>query len=182
METVTTLPHGGEFTRADLEAMPDDGRRHELIDGTLVVSPAPSHRHQRCSLRLALQLHQACPDDLEVLAAPFDVALAQDTILQPDLLVAHRADFTDKDLPGVPLLAVEILSPSTRQVDLHLKRARYESAGCPSYWVIDPDVPSAIIFELVDGVYVERGQATGTEELEASLPYPLVLRPNDLVT
>jgi len=181
MGTVTTLPHGGAFTRADLEAMPDDGRRHELIDGTLVVTPSPSHRHQRCSLRLAVLLHDHCPHDLEVVTAPFDVALTEDTIMQPDLLVARKGDFTDKDLSGVPVMVVEILSPSTRQVDLHLKRARYEAAGCPSYWIVDPETPSIGVFELEDGRYVERGHAMGSEEIEVSLPYRLTIKPSDLV-
>ena len=79
---------------------------------------------------------------MQVLFAPFDVLLAEDSMLQPDLLVAARADFTEQDLPVAPLLAVEILSPSTRQIDLTLKRARDEAAGCPSYGVVDPDKPS----------------------------------------
>ena len=181
MGTVTTLPHGGGFTRADLEAMSDDGRRHELIDGTLVVTPSPSHRHQRCSLRLAVLLHDHCPQDLEVVAAPFDVALTEDTVMQPDLLVARRTDFTDKDLSGVPVLVVEILSPSTRQVDLHLKRARYEAAGCPSYWVVDPEAPRIVVFEIENGRYVERTHAVGSDEIEVSLPFGLTIKPQDLV-
>ena len=181
MGTVTTLPHGGEFTRADLEAMSDDGRRHELIDGTLVVTPSPTHRHQRCSLRLAVLLHDHCPHDLEVVAAPFDVALAEDTVMQPDLLVARRTDFTDKDLSGVPVLVVEILSASTRQVDLHLKRARYEAAGCPSYWVVDPEAPSIVVLEIENGRYVERAHAVGSDEIAVSLPYRLTIKPRDLV-
>jgi Uma2 family endonuclease len=182
MGPVTTLPYGGRFTRADLEAMPDDGRRHELVDGTLVVTPSPSHRHQRCSLRLAVLLHEECPGDLEVVAAPFDIALAEDTIMQPDLLVARRKDFTDKDLSGVPVLVIEILSASTRQVDLHLKRARYEAAGCPSYWIVDPEAPSIVVLELENGRYVERARALGSEEIEVSLPYELTVKPQDLVT
>lgn len=181
MAVVTTLPFGQPLTRADLEAMPDDGRRHELIDGTLVVTPSPSRRHQRCSLRLAVLLHEQCPHDLEVLTSPFDVALTADTIMQPDLLVARRTDFADDDLSGVPLLVVEILSPSTRQVDLHLKRARYEAAGCPSYWIVDPEASSIFVLEIEDGRYVERAHAVGGEEIEVSLPYRLTLTPRDLV-
>ncbi len=115
MDTVTTLRRSDAFTRAELDALPDDGRRHELIDGILIVSPAPSPRHQIALAALHLILARACPDELIVLFAPLDVALAVDTVMQPDLLVARRADFTDRDLPMAPLLAVEVLSPSTRR-------------------------------------------------------------------
>ena len=86
-------------------------------------------------------MRRQCPDHLKVLVAPFDVALADDTVVQPDLLVARRSDLTVRDLPAAPMLAVEVLSPSTRRVDLMLKRSRFEAAGCPAYWVIDPDEP-----------------------------------------
>ena len=85
MGTVTTLPRGRPLTAADLETMPDDGHRYELIDGTLVVTPAPLMRHQLVSSNLHLLLGGSCPPDLRVLAAPTDVRFAADTVLQPDL-------------------------------------------------------------------------------------------------
>lgn len=181
MGTVTVLPRGRAFTRADLDAMPDDGNRYELIDGALIVTPAPRHLHQRASVQLTVLLHRLCPDDLELLTAPFDVALAVDTVVQPDLLVARRSDLTERDLPVAPLLAVEILSPSTRRIDLHLKRARYEAAGCPSYWVVDPDAPSLTAWELVDGSYVEVGHVEAEQEYAARRPFDVTIRPADLI-
>jgi Uma2 family endonuclease len=117
METVTTLPRSRPLTRADLEQVPDDGHRYELLDGALVVTPAPVPRHQRVVANLLVQLRTTCPHALEVLTAPLDVALRDDTVLQPDVLVARRSDFTETDLPVAPLLAVEVLSPSTRLID-----------------------------------------------------------------
>lgn len=181
MGTVTTLPRGRAFTRADLDAMPDDGRRHELVDGTLVVTPAPNPRHQSISGNLHLVLARACPPELKVLYAPLDVALADDTVLQPDLLVASRDEFTERDLPTAPLLAVEILSPSTRHMDLTLKHARYEAAGCPTYWVIDPDGPSLLAWELQDGRYVRAAHVTGEEEFRTSAPYDVTFIPARLL-
>ena len=181
MGTVTTLPRGGGFTRKDLEAMPDDGRRYELIDGALIVTPAPSRLHQRASLRLAVMLHAHCPEDLEVLTAPFDVILDGDSVLQPDLLVGRRSDVTDRDLPAAPLLAVEIESPSSRRIDLHLKRARFEAAGCTSYWVVDPDQPSITVWELQESRYVVTARAQGDEEVTVGEPFEVTIRPSDLV-
>jgi len=181
MGTVTTLPRGRALTRDDLETMPDDGHRYELIDGTLVVTPAPSFRHQGIVGEMFLVLRNACPSDLKVLLAPFDVALTNDSVLQPDLLVAWWSDFTDRDLPVAPVLAVEVLSPSTRRVDLTLKRSRYEAAGCPSYWVVDPDGPTLTAWELRDGEYVEVAHVTGEEAYAAIAPYPVIISPARLL-
>ena len=181
MGTVTTLPRGRALTREDLETMPDDGRRYELIDGTLIVTPAPSRSHQRIVVELLVALHKACPDDLEVFVAPFDVAVAPDTVMQPDLLVARKSDSTPRDLPVAPLLAVEVLSPSTRRVDLTLKRSRYEAAGCASYWVVDPDEPSLTAWQLENGRYVDIAAVAGDQTFSAALPYSVVITPAELV-
>lgn len=168
MVLMQTPVQGGPITRAERDALPEDGRRHELVDGALIVTPAPSPLHQRAVSRLLVLLSQACPAGLEVMTAPLDVALAPDTVVEPDVLVAPRSAFTDRDLPGPPLLAVEVLSPTTRHLDLHLKRARYETAGCPSYWVVDPHVPALTAWLLEEGrygdpVHVEGSQTAGVE-------------------
>jgi len=97
------------------------------------------------------------------------------------VLVARRADFSQRDLPVAPLLAVEVLSPSTRRFDLHPKRARYEAAGCANFWVVDPDAPSILAWELQDGVYVKVGRASGTELFTTDVPFPVEFRPADLI-
>lgn len=178
MTAMTTLPFSRPLTRADLEDLPtDDGHRYELIDGILIVSPGPRHGHQTVVGNLHLMLRQACPPGLQVLFAPFAVALSDDTEVQPDLLVAPRSQFTDKELPGPPLLAVEVLSPSTRRVDLLLKRDRLQAAGVPSYWLVDPDELSILVLDLVDGVYVETARAGRGEVCSVSAPFPV-----DIVT
>ncbi len=180
MAVMTTLPRSRPFVRADLESMPDDGHRYELNVGVLIVTPAPSYRHQLGVGELHMLLRSACPPDLQVLLAPFDVALDDASVLQPDLLVAPKAHFTRRDLPRSPLLAIEVLSPSTRRIDLSLKRSRYEEAGCPSYWVVDPDAPSATVWELVDGAYAEQQQVVGDAEMAVRLPFALTLHPSAL--
>jgi Uma2 family endonuclease len=178
---VTTLPWSGPFSRSDLELMPDDGHRYELLDGVLLVTPAPGSPHQTAVLELAVLLRASCPPDLKVYVAPFAVVLATDTELQPDVLVARRDDLTARDLRAAPVLATEVLSPSTRRFDLHTKRARYEAAGTPSYWVVDPDEPSLTAWNLVDGGYVEVAHVSGDEQYEARLPFPVRVTPSALV-
>ncbi len=181
MTAVTVLPFSRPLTRADLADLPDDGHRYELIDGTLIVSPGPQLPHQDMVGNLHLLLRASCPAHLKVVLAPYAVALADDTEVQPDLLVAPRAQFTRRELPGAPLLAVEVLSPSTRRVDLLLKRDRLQSAGVASYWLVDPDEPSVTVLELRDGVYVETGRAVGDEPLTVGVPYPLAIVPSALL-
>lgn len=181
MVVMTVLPQSRPLTADDLSVVPDDGHRYELVDGTLIVTPAPSTRHQRAVARLLKALMDAAPEHLEVLTAPYDVRLTDDTVLQPDVLVCRRADLTEHNLPTAPLLAVEVLSPSTRLVDLTLKHRRYEAAGCPSYWVVDPDGPELRAWDLRDGAYREIAAASGADRFEAVHPCPVVIVPDALV-
>jgi len=185
MSSLTAEPHtewlpNRPLTRADLAAMPD-GHRFELIDGVLVVSPAPSWQHQAAVVELLVRLRDSCPPELKVLVAPLDVSYEENTVLQPDVLVASRADLGERNLEGVPRLAAEVLSPSTRHLDLSFKWARYEAAGCPSYWVIDPSVPSIVCWELADGTYREVGRATGDAQVMLTKPFAVTISPADLV-
>ncbi|HEY3003229.1 MAG TPA: Uma2 family endonuclease, partial [Kribbellaceae bacterium] len=80
MTVQSGLPWGRPLTADDLESMPDDGHRYELIDGALVVTPAPSPQHQIVLVNLLVRLNAACPPDLRVLCAPLDVAISDDTV------------------------------------------------------------------------------------------------------
>jgi Uma2 family endonuclease len=163
------------FTREDLDALPDDGRRHELLDGAFLVTPSPGFAHQDVLMRLIDLLRPTLPSGLVLLAGPFDVTLSDHTVVVPDLLVAPRSQFTARDLPGAPLLVVEVRSPSTALIDRTTKRHLYEQAGVPSYWVVDPIAPSITVLELVDGEYTQRAHLTGTETVQLSAPYPIEL-------
>jgi len=187
MDTVTILsqppPRRPGLTREALESTPDDGYRYELIDGELLVTPAPGYRHQRASGRLYTLLDRHCPPGLVVLSAPFAVGLAADTEVQPDLLVAPREAFTDKDLPGAPLLAVELLSPTTRRADLELKWERFQRAGVASYWVVDPAEPGPHLtaWDLVGGVYELSAEVGPGDTWTATLPFRVAITPGNLV-
>jgi Uma2 family endonuclease len=181
MGAVTTLPYGRSLTRSDLAALPDDGHRYELLDGALVVSPSPGRRHQRAVTRTWRLLDAAGSPHDEVLVAPYDVVLADDTVVQPDVLVAVRADLDRGAVPLVPRLVVEVLSPSTRRTDLLLKRSRYAAAGIPSYWIVDPDSPSLLVLELKGEEYVEAQRAEGAQGVTVAAPFPATVVPAELV-
>jgi Uma2 family endonuclease len=172
----------GPLTVQDLEGMPDDGRRYELIDGVLIVSPAPGRRHQKIAARLYGVLEAACPGRYDVLVAPFAVHHGDKIELQPDVLVGRDEDFTEKDLPAPPVLAVEVLSPSTAIYDWNLKKAIYERLGTASFWVIDPAEPALTVSELdVDGNYQQVAKAAGDEVFEAQRPFPVRIVPRELL-
>ncbi len=177
----------GEFTVEDLERTPDDGRRYELLDGILLVSPAPGVWHQEVVLELAIRLRAACPPELHVVIAPFEWRGSRRTALQPDVLVARRGDLLAVDggkfLAAPPALAAEVLSPSTRRIDRLSKLSAYEEAGVASYWLVDPDpeTPSLQALDLVDGHYVEVGCPSGDRAWQAQRPFPVTIRPADLV-
>lgn len=178
-----THPVSRPFTVTDLEDMPDDGRRYELIDGELLVSPAPGWSHQEAVQTLYMTLRAACPRELRVLAAPFAVRMNQFNELQPDVLVARFADLTEQNLPRAPLLAVEVISPSSGLRDRSLKKAVYERMGVPSYWLVDPnrDRPALTAYELAGDSYKEAAAVTGRQAWSASRPFGVQIVPADLV-
>jgi len=130
-------------TADDLELLPDDGNRYEILDGILYVTPAPAIDHQRLLGALYLRLHAyTAANGLEVLMAPVDVRASEVTQVQPDLLVLPQ-HFPEEALTRwVPMarvvLTIEILSPSTTIVDRGRKRRLYVEAGVAEYWIVDP--------------------------------------------
>jgi Uma2 family endonuclease len=179
----SVIPHGRPFTVDDLEGMPDDGNRYELIDGMLLVTPAPGWSHQEMGASLYVVLRELCPRDLRVLIAPFAVQTTADSEVQPDLLVTRYTDLTMKNLPVAPLLAVEVLSRSTRLKDRNLKKAHYERIGVTSYWILDPTEPGALTaFELDDeGRFCEVAHVEGDQEFVAARPFPVTIVPARLL-
>jgi Uma2 family endonuclease len=179
----SVIPHGRPFTVDDLEGMPDDGNRYELIDGMLHVSPSPVPRHQFVLGELFFALRLVCPPDLLVMVAPMDVQPDRENSLQPDVLVTRPGDFGPRNLPTAPLLAVEVLSPSTRLYDLNIKRSAYEKMGVGSYWIVDPGESAALTaLELDDeGRYQQVAHVEGDEELVATSPFPVTIVPARLL-
>jgi len=133
MTAMPVMPHDiRDWTVDDLDQLPDDGLRYELLDGILLVSPAPTRRHQRATLQLGLLLQAVCPPEMEVLVAPLDWRPDRKTSLQPDVLVLANRDLTSTAAESM-ILAVEVLSPSSRRKDAIYKRSKYEDEGVANY-------------------------------------------------
>lgn len=180
MSLMETLRVPGPWTVADRNALPDDGKRYEVIDGVLFVNAAPRPAHQGVLVSLAMVLRDAAPEHLKVHVAPLDVVLADDTVVEPDVLVAPASAFSELNLPAPPLLAVEVLSPSTRRVDLQVKKERYERAGVTSYWIVDADTLELAVHELEASRCVEVARVAADETWTAALPFPVTITPRDL--
>lgn len=165
------------FTFEDLEGMPDDGYRREIIGGSLIVSPSPRLTHQRVVGRLFTIVSAAEPPGLEALVAPFDWRPEGGDVFVPDLLVMRvdDVDASDRLRRGEnPILAVEVLSPSNRVYDLITKRAVYEAAGLAHYWIIDPTEATLLALRLDErGRYAVAGEAAGDEAVTLDDPFPV---------
>jgi Uma2 family endonuclease len=144
-DRTTSTRSAARLTYDDFLLFPDDGQRHELIDGEHYVTPSPNVGHQRIlgKLYLAIGTYLEGNPIGEALFAPLDVVISQFDVVEPDLLYLSRERAASVSVPehirGVPELVVEIASKSTRKRDQTIKRALYERAGVSEYWTVDPD-------------------------------------------
>ena len=175
-------PAGRPFTVTELDRMPDDGRRYELVDGALVVSPRPVKAHQEVAAALLVLLRQQCPPDLRAFHEPA-VQLSPKTEFDPDIVVIPAQQLPGAKVTQPPRLVVEVRSPRTALVDLNVKKAAYERFGVESYWIVVPDVdqPELIVFELREGRYEQIARVTGDEPFRAEKPFRLDVVPARLV-
>jgi len=163
---------------AEYVLYPDDGYRHEIIEGDHYMNPAPSTYHQTVSKRLQYQLYTKIElaGRGQVFNAPVDVQLSEHDIVQPDLVVVLNnasARVTPVKIKGPPDLLIEILSPSTAGNDRELKRKVYEKSGVTEYWIVDPTDNTLTQLALTDGTYQER--SCGAE-------VPLVVLPDVVIS
>ena len=185
MVTMTAVEASGRFTRADFEQLSEDADgslRYELLDGAIVVTASPGVRHQRVVTAVWRLLDDARREGTRVFVAPLDTYLPTDDILEPDIFVVEETAIVDDEVQGgVPLLVVEVLSPSSRRRDVGDELTAYRDAGVPSYWVVDPVEPRLRVWRLEDGAYVEVADVSGDQEWTAPAPYAVTVRPADLL-
>jgi Uma2 family endonuclease len=135
-----------KLTYDDFVLFPDDGLRHELIDGEHYVTPSPNTKHQSVSINLTVLIGSWLEQNPigRLFHAPFDVVFSKFDVVEPDLLYLSNARTAEALTPlhvhGVPELVIEIGSPGTRKRDETIKRRLYERAGVSEYWVVDPEV------------------------------------------
>ena len=184
IEDVWSRTRGRDWTWADLQEIPDDGHRYEIIDGSLYVSPSPSRPHQIAAGRVRDLLLAAAPGDVEVVET-VDVEIDR-SVFEPDVVVLP-ADLAYR--PGGPLkpaevlLVVEVVSPSSGRMDRLLKPAVLAEAGVPAYWRVElegPDAPAVVVHELAEGVYREVGTVRAGESAVVDVPFRVELRPAEL--
>lgn len=132
------------WTAAQVRELPDDGRRYEVVDGVLLVTPAPSWKHQDAALHLVtiIQAYARSRNIGHAIMAPADVEFAADRMVEPDVFVVPFVDghkpSTWSDVERL-LLAVEIISPSSARADREVKRRLYQRERVPEYWIVDLD-------------------------------------------
>ena len=160
-----------KFTHADLLVMPDDGKRREIIDGEMFVTPSPRFRHQEVlgNLHVALRNYVKSHRIGTVTLAPMDVILSDYDVLEPDLLIVlneHRPIIKDW-VHGAPDLVIEVLSPTTQAIDRGPKLKAYARFGIPEYWIVDPEKNAVEVYRLKERSY-QPPQVLGQDEILTS--------------
>lgn len=177
------VSHQGEWTLDDLYALPDDGRRYEVVDGSLLVVNPPSTAHDFVVKRLQQALDPALRSGYEAFG-PVGLQLGR-TVRVPDVVVAPR-DVVRSGLPALRpqnvLLVVEVQSPGTATTDRVTKMWEYAAAGIGHYWRVDPDDGPLLSAHLLAGdVYRTVGEWRGEQQAVLTAPVGLRLRPADLL-
>jgi Uma2 family endonuclease len=163
-------PKQGYWTFNEYVALPDDGKRYEIMNGVLIMAPSPEADHQSAVIRLSHYLLLAVEFTGlgRVLAAPFDVRLTSDRVVQPDVLVVLNTNLhklTNKYMVGSPDLAIEVASPGTAIYDRLSKFEAYEQAGVTEYWIVHPQEKTIEVLILENKGYQSLGTFKGQDTL-----------------
>ena len=166
------MPTRAVLTYRDYAALPDDGRRYELHQGELSVTPAPGTRHQGAVLALTVLLYEHVKSRGlgRVFVSPTDCILSDVTVIQPDVLYIatdRLSIISERGIEGAPSLVVEVLSPSTARLDRDRKLTLYAEHGVPYYWIADPESRSVEAYTLTGTVYALAARVIGER---AALP------------
>lgn len=178
MQTVETIPKfnvpwnklSDKITYEDYKEIPDNGKRYQIVDGELTMSSAPNMFHQHVSLNLTYYLKDfLLKHPIGVLyEAPCDVVLSDIDIVQPDILFVlneHKSIITNENVTGAPDFVIEIISGSSRRLDIKVKKVLYELHNVKEYWIVDPDLDTIQKLLLQDKKFVD----TGTYEINQTI-------------
>jgi Uma2 family endonuclease len=157
----------------DYARLPDDGKRYELLDGEVFVTPAPNIGHQRALGNLFVLLRVHFRGSAQVFVGPTDVILGPHDIVQPDLVVVDDpSSLSKRAVEGAPLLVIEILSPSTEARDRALKLERYAALGVRHAWLVHHEVPAIACFRLAPESIARVVQASGADAVVEPPDFP----------
>jgi Uma2 family endonuclease len=146
----------------DYCAIPPDGRRWELTEGEVHVTPAPSPQHQRILGNLYLLLREQLEPGATVFVAPVDVILSPHDVVQPDLVaVTQASQISERGIEGAPHLVAEVLSPTTAAYDRTTKSRRYAALGVTHYWLVDPAARRLECYRRRGEAWVPMAEAVG---------------------
>jgi Uma2 family endonuclease len=162
--------------------VPYGGRRYEVVNGKLLVTGAQPPAHRAAIIAVMIRLKLSCPPDQLVAVDSLDFRPTRGLSLRPDILVCDSQDAGPQFTTAPLLLAVEVISPSTRATDVVLKRALYEQAGVKSYWLLDPANQELTILDLDDTHYTCQAVLQGEEAHTTTRPFPVTLSPAELST
>ncbi len=173
------------LTYRDYEALPNDGRRYEIHEGELSVTAAPRTRHQEIigNLFAALRAHVIARGLGKVFVSPIAVILSDISVVEPDIVYVateRLALISERGIEGPPTLVIEILSPSTAEIDRHTKMQLYARHGIPWYWIVDPDRRTVEVYGLVEGGYTLSARVSRDEPLSAEPLADLIIPPASL--
>lgn len=172
----TTSQRDTRLTYNDFVRIPNDGKRHEIIDGVHYVTPSPVRRHQQLLGRLYLAIGgflEHHPEIGQAYLSPLDTVFSPWDVVEPDLLFIAADQFdiiTEPNIQGAPALVVEILSPSTRRRDRGIKRELFERGGVREYWIVDPKALEVTVYRRSpEGAFPKAGQFSVADELTTPL-------------
>jgi Uma2 family endonuclease len=134
------------FTAADLHALPEDGLRYELLDGSLVVSPSATSGHNAIARWIASELEDSCPDEEWMVGTDQSTSINDRSEPRPDIVVHRTRHVSRSPLPITDVSLVgEVVSPHSGLRDTEEKRSLYADAGVPAYWIVMPDEDKGVI-------------------------------------
>ncbi len=166
-----------DLTYEDYLLLPDDGKRYEIMEGELYMSPSPIPRHQNILRELLRRLDAFVEQNRLglVFLAPCDVVLSEHNVVQPDLVFVSRDNLgivTEQNLQGAPDLVVEITSARTKERDVHLKKRLYAAFGVREYWIVFSDENRIEVWRLNESGTYTLAQTFGENDTLESVLFP----------
>ena len=174
-----------KFTYSDYLLLPDNGKRYEILEGELLMSPSPNTKHQIVLLNLAAILKSFVERNNlgQIFIAPYDVVLSKYDVVQPDIMFISSKNtkmIKPTHLEGVPDLVIEIISPGSAQRDRIIKRKIYALHGVKEYWLVHPEKQRVQVLRLEKGELQPITELTAEDTLTSPMLSGLEIQLTDI--